>query len=238
MSKKKQRKYVIYTLRKGYCDKDFKWYDSWYTRGELIKHIAWMTESDGSNAILDNLSMDMSETRCEFTFVKSNNQFVRDYFEYKRIYFIGKLDGNASKRIDVESIIDELNIEIIKANKAREASRKKREHEKKLMSNYEFRKDPVPGIHNYNNCHRGDTYRHPHTTKSRRNNYYEDEYGKFEDKKTKSLPNVWDDLVRHRDKSWKTSCKIKRQWMKHVRKHVDTVNYNKKHFNVDIVDVE
>ena len=38
------------------------------------------------------------------------------------------------------------------------------------------------------------------------------------DAKIKLLPNVYDDLVSHKDKCWKTSCKVRKQWMKHLEK--------------------
>ena len=31
---------------------------------------------------------------------------------------------------------------------------------------------------------------------------------------------VYDDIYRHKDKSWKTSCKVRKQWQKHIGKHL------------------
>ena len=216
------RNYVLFTLRKGYYDSHFKWYPTWYTREELISRIARTTKSDGSNDILDNLSEDMSETECKFTYLKSNSRFLDGYYDYKYIYYIARVKGNAIIRINISSIINEINEKIIIVNKNYEAKRRKYAHERKLKNIYEFRKDPVPGIHNYNNCHRGTFYRYPTTTKSIRDSVYEDEEYKFIDTKAKKLPNVYDDIVRHNDKCWKTSYKCRKQWQKHLKKHMDT----------------
>lgn len=89
-------------------------------------------------------------------------------------------------------------------------------------------------MHNYNNCHRGSCYIHPSTTKSRRNSIYKDDEHTFIDTKAKTLPTVWDEKPRHTDKSWKTSYKIKKQYMKHLDKHIDTMKVDRENYLEEI----
>lgn len=78
---------------------------------------------------------------------------------------------------------------------------------------YEFRKDPVPGIHK-NRRHRGSYLRHPKTTQERRLSCDNEikEYIK-PSRNMMNLPNVYDDIWRNRDHSWKAK-KLEKQWMK------------------------
>lgn len=220
-----RRNYVLFTLRKSFYDSNFKWDPVWYTKNELIYKIARFTKSDGSNAILDNLSLDMSETECKYTYTKSSSRFLDGYYNYQHIYYIAKEKGNKIIRIDESSLMAEINEKNIVINKKSETRKKEYVHKRTLNDNYKFRKGPVPGIHNYNNCHRGDTYRHPITTKSIRNSIYRDEKYNFVDTKAKNLPKVYDDLIRHKDKCWKTSFKCKKQWQKHQKRHIYTINF-------------
>jgi hypothetical protein len=87
---------------------------------------------------------------------------------------------------------------------------------------YNFRCDPVPGISHktYKFCN---WYRLPKLGRIRRLNASVEEKDLAVAKyKYKNLPE-WDDRPRHVDKSWKTSCKIRKQWMKHYDRHIDTI---------------
>jgi len=233
----RKRNYVLFKLsRRRYGDvgADYKWYPSYYSRGGLIHRIALTYDKD--YFILNNMSKDMSETECGTHWVGNKNIFGGGYFREDNLYFLAKIDGNALKTIKADDIIDEVIVEVTRLEIKKNKRSKAREAERRMENSYEFRRDPVPNVHNYNNCHRGDTYRHPATTKTKRNNFYEDEYVKINSPKIRNLPNVYDDIIRHRDKSWKTSCKIKKQWQKHVRKHVGTLDYNKRAFDAEVVD--
>lgn len=225
---KKNKVYVLYTLsrvydfsRGGYGD--YKWHPAYYTREQLIYKIAAKYGSE--YCILKNLSTDMSEISCQREWRKSRYAFGGYTLVERNLYFLAKIKGNSISKLNVNSIIDEVIAKNTALIKKAERRSKRLKAERERFSTYEFRRGPVSDIHNYN-WHRGSTYRHPKTTKSKRLNtvgYDEDVVVVYKDNKIKSLPNVYDDLVRHKDKSWKTSCKVKKQWMKHLNSHINTM---------------
>lgn len=211
----KRKNYVIFSLYKPYGETEVRWVPSYYTRNRFVVKLA--TDYYYGGNIVKNLVDDMEVARQE--------RAARWYcsWNYTSKYYLAKEVSGGYIKLDLNDYIDEV-LKISEGIKNKRAiASKKYEHERKLMNIYEFRKDPVPGVHNYNNRHRGDWYRHPKTTGAKRKGFYKDEEYTFKDNKVKQLPNVYDDIVRHKDKSWKTSCKIKKQWMKHLDRHVDTM---------------
>lgn len=211
----KRRNYVIFSLYKPYMATEVRWVSSYYTRKGFVTRLA--TDYYYGGNIVKNIVTDMEVARQE--------RITKWYcsWNYQTKYYLAKEVSGGYIRLELDDYIDEvLSIyEVIR--KRKEKSRKQYEHEKRLRGIYEYRRDPVPGVHNYNNHHRGDWYRHPKTTGVKRKEFYRDEEYTFTDIKIKQLPNVYDDIVRHKDKSWKTSCKIRKQWMKHLDKHIDTM---------------
>ena len=211
----KRRNYIILSLYKPYGESEVRWVPSYYTRKGFVVRLA--TDYYYGGNIVKNIVDDMEVARQE--------RVSRWYcsWRYTTKYYLAKEVSGGYIKVDINDYIDEiLEIEeVIRKRKLKSTA--EWEHRKRLMNNYEFRRDPVPGVHNYNNHHRGDWYRHPKTTGTKRKEFYRDEEYIFKDTKIKYLPSVYDDIVRHKDKSWKTSCKIKKQWMKHLDNHIDTM---------------
>ena len=95
---------------------------------------------------------------------------------------------------------------------------------------YRYRYDPVP----YCGVHRRRKPAPPYNRRTRvLNSIQEEEYRPFKDPVFKEV--VWQHgngcvhcyryllFERHTDRSWKTNCKCKKQWMKHQKKHYPTV---------------
>lgn len=226
-----KRNYVIFSLSRFYGETKCSWKASYYTRSGLISRLA-LNESYRGDHILDNLSVDMSETTLKYKI--TNDKYFGTRVVDIPIYYIVKLEGNAVKRITKEDVIKEVTEE-----KERILERRAKAHERYLakqrIEKYEFRRDPVPGVHK-RKYHIGCYYRHPLTRRSIAESIYVDEDYTFIDTKAKILPTTWDDLARHKDKSWKTSYKVRKPWMKNAKKHKDTVKFNKKdlsHFYYD-----
>lgn len=220
---KGRKNYILFTFTKYYGDVDYSWKRTYYTRERLVRCMMYDKYYHG-NEIKNNLVDDMSEAKHETVYVVNKHSYFGGYWRDKKRYFVAKINKGDIVKFDIESLSKEVDAEYEKYKAISDKRQAKYKAERKLFDNYTFRKDPVPGVHNYNNWHRGTLYRHPATTSSKRRNYYTDEDYTFDDVKIRKLPNVYDDLYRHRDKSWKTSCKIKKQWMKHVDKHIDTLN--------------
>lgn len=107
--------------------------------------------------------------------------------------------------------------------KIREAEAKKdtRRHSW-YTSNYVYRFDPVERTGRIHH-NRGSVYRLARV-KNIVTEAANTEYKEFNHPKNNKYKFVrWDEEpVRHKDKSWKTSCKVKKQWMKHQNKHFET----------------
>lgn len=228
----KAKNYIIFRLsRRMYFETgaDYKWYASYYTREQLVYKLA--VNYGNKYCILSNLSNDMSETTCKQVWIKNRYAFGGYDIVEQKLYFLAKIKNNSIVKLNINNIIDEVIKENIRLTKKAEKRSKRFQVERSRYGTFEFRKGPVSGIHNHKNWHRGTCYRHPKTTRSKRLNHAEydmDLYGietavLGKDAKIKLLPNVYDDLVRHKDKCWKTSCKVRKQWMKHLDKHIDTM---------------
>jgi len=226
----KNGNYVLYTLRShaSACASftgAWKWESQYLTPNELINRIARL--HGGNYDILANLQSDMSSTFSERAFTGTIWTLCDKRYDYYRDipkYYIGKIINGEVVRADLTPIMSQIQdkIKVIKARKKR--NRAKYDYYRKAGNSYEFRRDPVPDVHNYK-WHRGSWYRLPATAQAKRKafDYELKEYtGNDWDDKARNLPTAYTDITRHKDKSWKTSCKVRKQWEKHCRRHVDT----------------
>lgn len=235
MSKKKNKNYVLLVFRRSFdiskgAYTDFQWIPSYYTREQLIAKLALNKVYSKDEYILDNLSTNMAETSV-------NKEEIRDKlldlktFRYRPLYFIAKIVEGELYKVNIEPLVPLVNEKADELVQDREA-RRNRYKAFSRCETYRFRVDPVPNVHKYH-CHRGSYYRRPQIGRLLRQSS-EIEYKEFikGDERKENMP-TWDDRPRHNDKSWKTSYKCRKQWQKHVRKHVSTSYYNRKAYNME-----
>lgn len=215
-----RKNYILFKLRKWYDSGVTEWRPFYYTRERLIHEIATYPD------ILNHLSTDMSEKTVSYHVVENDSCVFGYYVSYNSMYYLAKVKQNRFIPLKKEDIEEEVETER-KRLEEKGKRRQRRIDARWTIPDYEYRKDPVPFVHNRNNRHSGCYYRHPATTQTKRNAVYiDEEYDlKFVNKKAKQLPNIWDDKIRHLDKSWKTSYKVKKQWMKHKNNHKDTEEF-------------
>lgn len=244
-SKSKYRNYIIYTLSSRastynrYAN-DWKWEPRYYNRQEFIDKLA--RDFHANENALKHISEDMSETRGERVSHKLHSIFGdKKYWQDVPMYFLAKLENDTIVKVSMNDFVHEVEARAKVLEEKRVAHLKQHNYYKKLKGYYNFRSDPVPSIHNYKNHHRGTWYRHPetHQSKSKAFDYELAELtGYGWDPKARNLPTAYDDICRHKDKSWKTSCKVKKQWAKHCPKHVDTLDFNRKQYNMEYETLE
>lgn len=225
---KKGKNYILFTFSKNWNEKTPSWKGEYHCKGSLAYKIAMHEHyREKEDRILNNLVDSMEQLELKQKYIENTSNYFGGYYTWQRKYYIAKVNSGVMRKVDIEDLREVIEEKIVEIKERRE-----KEHQKCLLRHkflrYKFREGSVPGVHRYRG-HRGSWYRHPGTTKSKRNEIYvEDEYT-FRDAKIRNLPNVYDDLVRHTDKSWKTSCKVRKQWMKHNNKHVDTLKeFNKR----------
>jgi hypothetical protein len=231
MANKHRKNYILYTLRKGSwidTDKSIKWRPEYLYRDQLIRHIALHEVYYKSESILNNLVNSMEN----YTLEELCNADTK-------LYYICKLVGTEEIiKVDINTLLPEVMVEVDKIKLEKEQRLKNSLAYVKARDSYEFRYDPVPFVHNYNNHHIGDYYRHPHINRIIHSAEYV-EYKEFrKGKERKENMPTWDDRPRHRDRSWKTSYKVEKQWMKHCRKHVETKNFDKRALSSDDIYIE
>lgn len=224
----KNYKYIIYRLsevsgcrREGtiitYVSKyrTYGWIPERYSRQSLIHRLA-LEVYYKDRKIFDNLSTDMSEVRPEYNIGDSGLGFGTSKYIHKYAIAYESLSG--IKIID-PMVFEKEVADKVKVIAARDEKRKAEYRARRRTERYTFRRGPVPGIFG-TRCHIGTYYRHARMAGIRRQNA-EIEYAEYLKPKhrEKNLP-VWDDNVRYNDKSWKTQCKERKQYMKHSRKHV------------------
>ena len=230
-------RYVIFTLHHTFSDNTFKWYKYECNRSQLVSAIAHSMHGN-RHGILDNIVDSMDE----YTSIGRNDLSIRlklrdaSTYGYKTVYYLAKYSKGELVKLDINDIRDEVEEAFKKLNIKNEKSRKQVDYLTRLNNSYEFRRGPVPHVHN-RKYHRGCYHRHPATTKTIRNGYYIDEDYAFDNVKIKNLPTVYDDIVRHNERSWKQNKKAKKQWMKNVNKHTETVVINKRTYDIDDNDV-
>lgn len=222
---KTRKNYILFTFSKYYNEVNHSWKPSYHTRESLVHRIA-ITElyHNDESKILSNLVDDMDEAskeRNRYVWIKTKCAYNTGYFMEVHRYYIAKIVGDNLVRVKADDLRDLINKEVEVIIERKEKEQRKYRAEDRCKT-YTFRRGPVPGVHK-SRWHRGCYYRHPLTIKTKRNEYYVDDEYTFKDNKIKQLPTVYDDLCRHIDKSWKTSCKVRKQWMKHVDKHIETL---------------
>lgn len=204
----------------------FYWKDRKMTRERLIRYLA--DSYRWTYPVLDHLSEDMTETSCEYCFEYGYHRI------YIPVYFIAKIKSGNIIKVDRSSIENEVKEKKRELDIRREKSQKCYDWSRKMDNSYEFRRDPVPNVHKRHH-HRGSYFRcckihgKAVTEAMMRTEYPElvdPYYRKF------NLP-TFDDRPRHLDKSWKTSYKVRKQWMKHLDPHKDTKRISKK----EVVDL-
>jgi hypothetical protein len=231
MANKHKKNYILYTLRKGSwydIDKATKWRPEYFYKEQLIRHIAIYEVYYANESIINNIVNSMEN----YTLEELCNADMK-------LYYIAKVIGTDEfTKVDINNLLPEIQTEIDKIYLEREQRIKRNTAYKKARESYEFRYDPVPFVHNYNSHHIGDYYRHPHINRIIHSAEYVEckEFRKSKERK-ENMP-TWDDRPRHRDKSWKTSYKVKKQWMKHCRKHVETKSFDKRALSSDDIYIE
>lgn len=247
MSHTKKKNYALYTLSrlteysKMYSGAivtkvvgatTFGWIPSYYTKEGLISKLAinwYYSRKDKSNAILNNLSTDMSEEETGYTIRETNDILFghRYLYDYENTYFIAKVVSDGIEALDMSSIKADL-YEAIKKVTNKRKNRIEQIESTHRAEQFKFRSGNVPGI-GHNKWHRGTYYRIPRLKNvATQNCSCEGDTKEFTKSKykPKNLP-VWDDRVRHNDKSWKSSYKVRKQWMKHLDNHMSTDISNK-----------
>lgn len=233
---KERKNYILFKYCRYYNEVSYSWKKEYFTRKGLVHELA-IAEMYRDDSIIRNLVDELVDYAIDYKVIKSSSAFLGWYYRDIPRYYIGKENSGTVRRLDVSEIIEEVTEEIDRYRAIKEKRQAKYRAEKRLLECYTFRKDPVPGVHGYRS-HRGSWYRHPGTTTSKRLEYYVDEEYTFRDSKIRNLPNVYDDLYRHNDKSWKTSYKVRKQWEKHQVKHRDRAYFDKRQYieSIDIMD--
>lgn len=136
-------------------------------------------------------------------------------------YFV--LDSD-NKYVDITpyfSIIDDLRASILKERLEKHNKRMAISAVMDRHPGHQFRNGTVPYIRKCK-WHRGCFYRKPRLYGVIRSNTEYKEFYTARNNLSEAM--VFDEKVRHNDKSWKTSYKVRKQWMKHMDRHCDTVD--------------
>ena len=153
------------------------------------------------NTYLDDVNMNFNDIKYVGTEFSSTSYATRSYIF---------LDMD-NRIFDPRKYINEI-IDIVKNNKFTKYKRYgyRRYYENQLP---DFRNGPVPGT-GVRHCHRGSYCRHPQTTRDKRE-AANVEYKEYIPPKRRilNLPDAWDEIPRHRSKSWKDQSKKRKQWM-------------------------
>ena len=123
-----------------------------------------------------------------------------------------------------------MEVEKNKISNNKERYKKEREYYKNA-TRFKFRHGNVPCVSKYKH-HKGDFSQRMCMSGIRKENA-DIEHKEFirPCERMSSIP-YWDYRPRHLDRSWKTSYKCKKQWMKNMHKHVDTYQI-KSTFNIE-----
>ena len=190
----KSRNFTLHTFTKDYTG-NFRHYTSNRNRTELLKTL-YKAERMG--------------------YAVANSTDDLKHLDLSRTYMITSPSG---KVVDTRKW--ETDIEKVRKAEAKKESKPLR-YWTWHPSHYVYRFDPVErtGRIHYN---RGSVYRlaRVKSTVTEASNL---EYKEFIHPKNNQYKAVrWvEEPVRHKDRSWKTSCKVRKQWMKHQSKHFDT----------------
>jgi hypothetical protein len=194
------RNYVLFTLRWSWDSNKYVWYPTKYSWSGLIHSLAIIElyKNSDNSSVLNNLASRLDDMSCR--------------------YYVCKVIDNKVYDIDYIKLTNDFTAELERVSARRAKLRKAREARQRAMK-FKFRNGSVPGIHKYKG-HRGSYYRRPQLNSVRKSSEVV-EYMEFRKPKDRcvNLP-LWDDRVRHNDKCWKTSYKVRKQWQKHL-KHKD-----------------
>lgn len=206
MHKRKGKIWVLATFSNTYYRKG-KWYYTLLTRTQLIKKLALYQSND--KHFFERLCSEMIDIPLAF-----DHDMMLNYNDYTTYYFIGRMVNNEAVRLTQRSLARALK-EADKLNSENKVVHRRSRYYR-VPTKYEFRCDPV-SFTGKRRWHRGSYYRRCPSKKLLVEVYGEyTEYTRSRRKSPKNLP-VWDDRPRHTDKSWKTSYKCKRQWMKNKK---------------------
>ena len=197
--------YAIYYIRKNYfVNNDLVWIKTVYSRQSLLRRLTQLY-------CYNNNSFDMFVN----DWTLSSNRY------YNHCKLLCEIIGNKVTVIRPEVFLNEMKEYIKDFSRSYERKIKSLRYMYKKTTTYIFHYDPVPNIHKRHHC---SYYRHPKLHNVVKCNSLDSEYKEFNSSKYfyKNLP-CWDDRPRHCDRSWKTSYKVKAQYLKHKDNHKDTV---------------
>lgn len=204
------------------CHGDFGWFPSYYTKDTLARSIAYQIVTWGKSEFLEKSVDNICAISPRRIIRQIDYGFlgIRSITDYEHRYFLGKVVKDEVVKLNVHELYEDVQRYIERITERRNKEEKKRKYKARSQA-YKFREGSVPHISHYK-WHNGCYYRKPKLGMVKKLNSDVDT-AEFASAKyrTKNLP-VWDDRVRHLDRSWKTSCRVKKQWMKHLSSHVDT----------------
>lgn len=191
-------KYSLYT----YFSYDKKWRKSIVTRERLIDFLA------------HDLKIKYIVDKAYFN---GNTELKADYAVY-----IEDLNG---KTLDIQNMYNE----ILKKASLFDARKKRRlnvyKSERHLRDSLVYRYDPIP----YVSKRRSNYYRNIRKGRLLRQLASKELYFTTIKESDNEIKSLWcDDRIRQLDRSWKSSYKIKKQYMKHLNRHINTCYIDKR----------
>lgn len=216
----RKRNYLVFKLSEGYgTDRELKWRPRYFSRQGLVHYLA-VNVLYGNGSVIYNVVNVMYATSVNKRYIRDDNSLFgyRVVYDYK--YHIARQCGNELITVSVESLMHEISLEVEKVVK-RKTDIAKSSAARIRCETYEFRRGPV--AHTSKHRYRYNFYRRPqlHQVQTVAEQYRGTEFN-WSKYRVVNTP-CWDDRPRHIDKSWKTSCKVKKQWMKHLNKHIDNM---------------
>jgi hypothetical protein len=199
----------------------FLWGVEKCTKNELITKLARSQKGEVQNDSYNNIILDSMHDNFDLPLID-----VDSTYSYRvQAYIIESPSGKIIMPEDIFSTVYDKYVELNK-DKIKHISRSQ------PAPKYSFRNEPVPYVHKYH-YHFHNYYRSLHLGRARKQQSIP-EYAEYVNTsyKYKNLPQ-WDDRPRHLDRSWKTSYKIEKQWMKHCKKHIETDRFNKRTYSID-----
>lgn len=207
------KNYMIIRLGYDWIRKVYTWRTEYMTREMFIHRIAINLTYAKDDSILakrlsgfSNVELDMIMTR----------DLGYDY--HKSGYILVTKVKDVICEVDIDSMATEIENERLRILEHRAKVKAKYAAENRSQHS-EFRRGPVA----YTSHVKFSKYfRNPRLGRVKRQGSIV-EYKEFmtPDMGYKNLP-CWDDRKRHNDRSWKSSYKVKKQWMKHQNRHIST----------------
>lgn len=180
-------------------------------REYLINYLAGHNRTDGYvyyNSILDLVGVNDGDTYSTREYKYIGDELKIIYNKENRPYRIYDCNNISMYNKDFINEVLESEYSLDIHNEWVRSSYNKKN---KVNIRAEFRKDPVP-------CRRGKRkrrcLRRMRTYQEIRETSYKEVEGFTRKSRGKKLPTVWDDMVRHIEKNWKSQGKYKKQWEK------------------------